>query len=134
MTIKDINIDTPFRLRALRDDYIHAFVTYFVAEFTACPQKTVINTGWPIRETFELDERTNSLLAPGAGYSHWKQTVFYFPDYITMKKDEVLEGKFSCNVNLENTVRRSAKFSPDSFSVDEILVTYREYLWQRRKI
>lgn len=45
MTIDDINIDTNFRLRAIRDDYIHAFVAYFVAEFTACSQKTIINTG-----------------------------------------------------------------------------------------
>ncbi|CAF0942055.1 unnamed protein product [Rotaria sp. Silwood1] len=85
MTINDINIDTKFRLCALRDDYIHAFVTYFIVEFTACPQRTVINT------------------APGAGYTHWKQTVFYFPDYVTTKQDEVLEGKYSCKVNLENT-------------------------------
>ncbi len=45
MSINDINIDNQFRLRALRDDYIHAFVTYFLVEFTACPQRTVINTG-----------------------------------------------------------------------------------------
>jgi protein arginine N-methyltransferase 1 len=45
MTVNDINIDAKFRLRALRDDYIHAFVTYFVAEFTACSQRTAINTG-----------------------------------------------------------------------------------------
>ncbi|CAF4032881.1 unnamed protein product, partial [Rotaria sp. Silwood1] len=43
-------------------------------------------------------------LSPGAGYTHWKQTVFYFPDYVTTKQDEVLEGKYSCKVNLENTV------------------------------
>lgn len=45
MTVDDINIDANFRLRALREDYIHAFVTYFIAEFTACSQKTFINTG-----------------------------------------------------------------------------------------
>jgi protein arginine N-methyltransferase 1 len=45
MSINDINIDTIFQLRALRDDYIHAFVTYFLVEFTSCPQKTIINTG-----------------------------------------------------------------------------------------
>jgi protein arginine N-methyltransferase 1 len=45
MTIDDINIDSNFHLRAFRDDYIHAFVTYFIAEFTACSQKTYINTG-----------------------------------------------------------------------------------------
>jgi hypothetical protein len=48
MTIDDINIDNKFQLRALRDDYIHAFVAYFVVEFTACPQRTVINTGMMI--------------------------------------------------------------------------------------
>ncbi|CAF1382468.1 unnamed protein product [Adineta steineri] len=85
MTVKDINVHSKFRLRALRDDYVHAFVTYFIVEFTACPQRTVINT------------------APGAGYTHWKQTVFYFPDYATIKQDEQLEGEFSCKVNLENT-------------------------------
>ncbi len=45
MTVEDINIDSKFQLRAFRDDYVHAFVTYFVAEFTACSQKTFINTG-----------------------------------------------------------------------------------------
>ena len=43
--------------------------------------------------------------APGAGHTHWKQTVFYFPDYASVKFDEVLEGKFFCKVNRENTVR-----------------------------
>jgi len=84
MTINDIGIDSNFRLRALRDDYIHAFVAYFVVEFSACSNRTVINT------------------APGAGYTHWKQTVFYFPDYLTVKQNEIVEGKFSLKVDLEN--------------------------------
>ncbi len=45
MTVNDIIVESNFRLRALRDDYVHAFVTYFIAEFTACSQKTFINTG-----------------------------------------------------------------------------------------
>lgn len=45
MTVNDLNIDTKFRLQALRDDYIHAFVSYFVVEFSACSQRTAINTG-----------------------------------------------------------------------------------------
>ena len=45
MTVNDINVDAKFQLRALRDDYVHAFVTYFIAEFTACSQKTAISTG-----------------------------------------------------------------------------------------
>lgn len=85
MTVNDLNIDTKFRLQALRDDYIHAFVSYFVVEFSACSQRTAINT------------------APGAGYTHWKQTVFYFPDSVTIKKDEVLEGNFISKLHLDNT-------------------------------
>ena len=111
MTVNDINVDAKFQLRALRDDYIHAFVTYFIAEFTACSQKTAISTG---RVTFETERRSPSasLLAPGAGYTHWKQTVFYFPDYATIKRDEVLGGTFSCKVNLENTVGAFARVTP----------------------
>lgn len=45
MKVEDIDIDAKFRLRAIRDDYIHAFVTYFVVEFSACSHRTVINTG-----------------------------------------------------------------------------------------
>lgn len=47
-------------------------------------------------------------LAPGAGYTHWKQTVFYFPDYATIKQNETLEGTYSCKVNRENPVSPSA--------------------------
>ena len=102
MTVNDIDIVTKFRLRALRNDYIHAFVTYFLVEFTACPQRTVINTGRMIIVIFLRKKKR--FLAPGAGYTHWKHTVFYFSDYITIQQDEQLEGDFSCKVNLENTV------------------------------
>ena len=107
MTIDDIRVDTRFRLRALRDDYVHAFVAYFVLEFTACEQRTVISTGRKNIFNMNLCKVFDLLLAPGAGYTHWKQTVFYFPDYATVKQDEALEGSFSCKVNLENTVRNS---------------------------
>ena len=30
--------------------------------------------------------------------------MFYFPDYVTVKPEETLEGSFACRVNLENTV------------------------------
>lgn len=113
MTVNDINVDAKFQLRALRDDYVHAFVTYFIAEFTACSQKTAISTG---RIALELERRSLSisLLAPGGGYTHWKQTVFYFPDYATIKRDETLEGTFSCKVHLENTVGRRLSSSMPS--------------------
>ena len=104
MTVDDIDTEAKFRLRALRDDYVHAFVIYFVAEFSACAQKTVISTG---KKTKLSDSRAMTLvcrLAPGAGYTHWKQTVFYFPDCATIKQNEILEGTYRCKVNRENPV------------------------------
>ena len=56
LTIDDIKIDSPFQLRAIRDDYLHAFVTYFVVEFSACPQRTVISTGKSTQDRTNLDQ------------------------------------------------------------------------------
>lgn len=53
ITVNDIQTDASFELRAVRDDYVHAFVTYFVVEFTACAQRTVMNTGRSIDEETE---------------------------------------------------------------------------------
>ena len=43
--------------------------------------------------------------APDSAYTHWKQTVFYFKDYITAKKGEEIFGTFKCKPNNRNTVR-----------------------------
>ena len=44
--------------------------------------------------------------APECHYTHWKQTVFYVDDYLTVKKGEELHGKFSCTPNKSNNVSR----------------------------
>ncbi|GIY84575.1 protein arginine N-methyltransferase 1 [Caerostris extrusa] len=80
----DLNFSTPFHLQVKRDDYIQAFVTFFNVEFTKCHKRTGFST------------------APDAPYTHWKQTVFYFDDYLTVRKGEEVYGVFKMCPNEKN--------------------------------
>jgi type I protein arginine methyltransferase len=42
--------------------------------------------------------------APEARYTHWKQTVFYFDDYLTVKAGEEIYGVIAIRPNKRNTV------------------------------
>ena len=48
---------------------------------------------------------TLSLAAPHSRYTHWKQTVFYLQDCLTVQKGEKLTGTFSVKQNASNKVR-----------------------------
>ncbi|TPX34495.1 hypothetical protein SmJEL517_g02808 [Synchytrium microbalum] len=76
VTLEELAFESPFSLRALRDDYVHAFVVYFDIRFGACHKPLRFSTG------------------PHAPYTHWKQTVFYTPDYMTVKQNETITGTF----------------------------------------
>ena len=79
-----IQFEVPYKLRASRDDYIDALVAYFTVEFSKCHKRTVINT------------------SPANNYTHWKQTVFYIYDSLTIKKGEEITGKFYLKQNKRN--------------------------------
>lgn len=85
MQAGDLEFNTKFHLQLKRNDYVHAFVTYFNIEFSACHKKVGFST------------------APDHPYTHWKQTVFYFKDYLTAKRGEEIFGVFSCKPNLRNS-------------------------------
>ncbi|XP_040062728.1 protein arginine N-methyltransferase 1 isoform X1 [Ixodes scapularis] len=91
--VEDLSFTSPFHLQVRRDDYIQAFVTFFNVEFTKCHKRTGFST------------------APEAAYTHWKQTVFYFDDYMTVKKGEEISGVFSMKPNPKN--KRDLDFSID---------------------
>lgn len=82
---EDLSFTTPYHLLIRRNDYIQALVTFFNIEFTKCHKRTGFST------------------APEAPYTHWKQTVFYLDDYLTVKKGEELVGIFSMKPNAKNT-------------------------------
>ncbi|XP_039283339.1 protein arginine N-methyltransferase 1-like isoform X1 [Nilaparvata lugens] len=84
VTKDDLNFSSPFHLQVRRNDYIQALVTFFTIEFTKCHKRIGFST------------------APEAPYTHWKQTVFYFDDYITVKKGEEIYGTFSMKQNARN--------------------------------
>lgn len=87
----DLTFEVAFRLPVKKDEYVHAFMTYFTVDFTACHTPTGFST------------------SPEANkYTHWKQTVFYFPDEMAVRKGEEIKGKFKMTPNQVN--RRDLDF------------------------
>jgi protein arginine N-methyltransferase 1 len=82
---EDLSFEREFELQVRHDDYVHAVVTFFTVEFSRCHKRTWFST------------------APEAPYTHWKQTVFYLNEYATVKKGEVITGKFSLKQNSRNS-------------------------------
>jgi len=71
-------------IQVRRNDYVHALVTFFTIEFTKCHKRIGFST------------------APDAPYTHWKQTVFYLDDYLTVKRNEEIFGVFGMKPNVKN--------------------------------
>ncbi|XP_016386294.1 protein arginine N-methyltransferase 8-B-like [Sinocyclocheilus rhinocerous] len=81
---EELSFTSSFCLQIQRNDYVHALVTYFNIEFTKCHKKTGFST------------------APDAPYTHWKQTVFYLEEYLTVKRGEEIVGTVSMKPNEKN--------------------------------
>jgi protein arginine N-methyltransferase 1 len=81
---EELEFKVPFRLVATRDDYCHAFVAYFDIEFARCHKKIFFST------------------SPAAQYTHWKQTVFYLNDVLSIKKGEEIRGEFTLKYSAKN--------------------------------
>ena len=80
-TTADLAFSLPFSLPIRRTDYIHALVAWFDIEFSACHKPVRFSTG------------------PHTKYTHWKQTVFYLADVLTVEVGEQVQGKLSCRPN-----------------------------------
>ncbi|CAM6094951.1 unnamed protein product [Calypogeia fissa] len=84
MTSGDASFSAPFKLVAVRNDFIHALVAYFDVTFSKCHKPTGFSTGPKSRPT------------------HWKQTVMYLEDVITICEGESLTGTLSVAPNANN--------------------------------
>ncbi|KAL7675814.1 hypothetical protein ACOME3_002078 [Neoechinorhynchus agilis] len=82
--IDDLSFTTEFSLNVCRNDYVHAFITFFEVDFKQCHKRTGFST------------------SPFAPYTHWKQTVFYIDDFLTAKAGEIIKGTFSLKSNAQN--------------------------------
>lgn len=83
-TTEDLAFNKTFDLTARRDDFIHAFVSWFDIEFTACHKTIAFSTG------------------PHTKYTHWKQTVFYLKDMLTVQQGEQIHSRLVCGPNEKN--------------------------------
>ncbi|GAA5990766.1 hypothetical protein JCM10908_000006 [Rhodotorula pacifica] len=84
VTKEDLTFMANFKLVATRNDYVHAFLGWFDCAFRACHKPVSFSTG------------------PHAKYTHWKQTVFYLSDMVTLQQGESIEGQISVAPNQRN--------------------------------
>ena len=82
--LQTLAFETDFALKFIRNDYAHAFVGYFECAFTQIHKPIVFST------------------SPHARYTHWKQTVFYLQDELTVCAGEELKGRIKCVPNSRN--------------------------------
>ena len=80
----DLAFKAPFNLTAKRNDFIHALIAWFDIEFTSCHKPIRFSTG------------------PHAKYTHWKQTVFYLQDILTVEENESVSGVLENKPNQKN--------------------------------
>ncbi|KAF8081895.1 hypothetical protein N665_0858s0011 [Sinapis alba] len=84
MSSGDASFTAPFKLVAQRNDYIHALVAYFDVSFTMCHKLLGFSTG------------------PKSRATHWKQTVMYLEDVLTVCEGETITGSMSVSYNKKN--------------------------------
>ncbi|CAL9763924.1 unnamed protein product [Musa acuminata subsp. burmannicoides] len=80
----DVSFMAPFKLVAERNDYIHALVAYFDVSFTKCHKLMGFSTG------------------PRSKATHWKQTVLYLEDVLTICEGEAVVGSLTVEPNERN--------------------------------
>lgn len=81
---EDLAFTSEFSLKVTRNDFCHAFVAYFECAFTQVHKPIMFST------------------SPHSKYTHWKQTVFYLPDTLTVCAGETIHGTLSCHPNARN--------------------------------
>lgn len=86
VTVDDLAFSSKFKLDVKRQDFISGLISWFDIEFPAPKAKKPI--------TFSTGAH--------APYTHWKQTVFYFPDDLECQQGDVLEGTLVCKPNQDN--------------------------------
>ena len=84
MKKEDACFTAPFALSVARNDYVHALVAYFDCDFNDSHKKISFST------------------SPRARSTHWKQTVFYLEDTLTVSTGEVINGQLKCAPNGKN--------------------------------
>jgi len=81
---EDLDFQSKVCLHVVRNDYVQALVAFFDVHFTKCHTEMGFSTG------------------PHCPYTHWKQTVFYLPEDLMVKKGTVIHVDISVKRNKKN--------------------------------
>lgn len=84
VTKEDLAFTEQWQLTVRRNDFIHALIAWFDIEFSACHKPIRFSTG------------------PHAKYTHWKQTVFYLRETLTVEEGEKITGVMTSKPNDKN--------------------------------
>ncbi|KAI9725268.1 MAG: type I protein arginine N-methyltransferase Rmt1 [Chrysothrix sp. TS-e1954] len=84
VTKEDLAYSEAFSLPVRRNDFVHALIAWFDIDFTACHKPIRFSTG------------------PHTKYTHWKQTVFYLTNALTVEEGERIDGRLSSSPNEKN--------------------------------
>jgi protein arginine N-methyltransferase 1 len=101
VTSADLAFKVPYILTAKRNDFIHAIIAWFDIDFTACHKQIRFSTG------------------PHTKYTHWKQTVFYLREVLTVEENEVVTGFLENKPNQKNKRDLDIKISY-TFNTDDV--------------
>jgi len=84
ITTEQLKFKQPFRIRATRNDFCHAFIVWFDIRFSKCHKPIYFST------------------SPVAKYTHWKQTVFYLDDVLGITEGDEISGIIEGGPNMRN--------------------------------
>jgi protein arginine N-methyltransferase 1 len=101
VTPADLSFKVPYTLVAKRSDFIHAVIAWFDIDFTACHKPIRFSTG------------------PHTKYTHWKQTVFYIREVLTVEEEETISGFLENRPNDKNKRDLDIKISYTFETMDE---------------
>ncbi|KZF19677.1 S-adenosyl-L-methionine-dependent methyltransferase [Xylona heveae TC161] len=94
----DLAFSSTFALNVRREDFVHALIAWFDIDFTACHKPIRFSTG------------------PHSKYTHWKQTVFYIQDVLTVEAGDKITGLLENKPNSKNKrdldIKISYEFEP----------------------
>lgn len=99
VTVEDLAFASTWHVKATRNDQVHALLVWFDIDFSRCDIPIHFSTG------------------PYSEYTHWKQTVFYLKDALTLNTGELIHGSISSAPNKENPrdldIKIGYDFKPD---------------------
>ena len=102
VTIEQLSFKQPYRIRATRNDFMHAFIVWFDIRFSKCHKPIYFSTCTFYLIYLEFKSDLFLTLAPVAKYTHWKQTVFYQDDVLGITEGDEISGTIEGRPNARN--------------------------------